>query len=96
MARATRARQWAADWWATSFPFDWNQFLDEVSSEPIPDHLKRWWFALAGTPLYLFVIQVVTGITLAFYYTPTPEAAFESVAHITNEVRYGWYSRFPR
>jgi quinol-cytochrome oxidoreductase complex cytochrome b subunit len=36
------------------------------TNEPVPNHLKRWWFALGGTPAYLFVVQIVTGIMLAF------------------------------
>lgn len=55
--------------------------------------MKRWWFALGGTPAYLFAIQIVTGILLAFYYEPSPSRAYESVAHITEELRYGWYVR---
>ena len=35
----------------------------------------------------------MTGISLTFYYTPTPEGAFASIEHITNEVRFGWYIR---
>ncbi len=67
--------------------------LREMTNEPVPNHLKRWWFCLGGTPAYLFVVQIVTGILLAVYYQPSPETAYESVAHITNEVSYGWYLR---
>ncbi|MFQ5651500.1 MAG: cytochrome bc complex cytochrome b subunit [bacterium] len=80
------------EWFAESFPFDLN-VLREISSEPIPNHLKRWWFAIGGTPLYLFVIQAATGIILTFYYVPNPAQAFNSVAHITTEVRFGWFIR---
>lgn len=64
-----------------------------LTNEPVPNHMKRWWFALGGTPAYLFAIQIVTGILLAFYYEPSPSRAYESVAHITEELRYGWYVR---
>ena len=64
-----------------------------LTSEPVPNHMKRWWYALGGTPAYLFAIQIVTGILLAFYYEPTTTRAYESVAYITEEVRYGWYIR---
>jgi quinol-cytochrome oxidoreductase complex cytochrome b subunit len=64
-----------------------------MSNEPVPYHLKRWWFALGGTPAYLFVVQIVTGILLAFYYQPSPETAFESVRYITEEASFGWYLR---
>jgi quinol-cytochrome oxidoreductase complex cytochrome b subunit len=64
-----------------------------LSNEPVPYHLKRWWFALGGTPAYLFVVQIITGILLAFYYQPSPQTAYESVRVITEEVPYGWYLR---
>lgn len=64
-----------------------------MSNEPVPYHLKRWWFALGGTPAYLFTIQIVTGILLAFYYQPAPATAYESIRYITEEASYGWYLR---
>jgi quinol-cytochrome oxidoreductase complex cytochrome b subunit len=67
--------------------------LRELTNEPVPNHLKRWWFALGGTPAYLFVVQIVTGILLAFYYQPSPVTAYESVEYITNEAAFGWYLR---
>jgi len=67
--------------------------LRELTNEPVPNHLKRWWFALGGTPAYLFVVQIVTGIMLAFYYQAAPEAAYESVRYITHEAAFGWYLR---
>lgn len=80
------------EWFAESLPFDLN-VLKEISSEPIPNHLKRWWFAVGGTPLYLFIIQATTGIILTFYYVPHPAEAFNSVAQITTQVRFGWFIR---
>lgn len=67
--------------------------LAELTNEPVPNHLRRWWFCLGGTPAYLFVVQIVTGILLAFYYQAAPETAYESVRRITEEVNYGWYFR---
>jgi quinol-cytochrome oxidoreductase complex cytochrome b subunit len=64
-----------------------------MSNEPVPYHLKRWWFALGGTPAYLFTIQIVTGILLAFYYQPSPTTAYESIRFITEDAAYGWYLR---
>ncbi len=73
-------------------PIDWSIF-QQIGSEPIPSHLKKWWFALGGTVMYLFIIQIVTGIMLTFYYVPTPEQAYQSIAEITQEIRFGWYIR---
>jgi quinol-cytochrome oxidoreductase complex cytochrome b subunit len=77
---------------AESVPVDWD-VLRTVGAEPVPHHLKRWWWCLGGTPLYLFVVQVLTGILLTLYYVPDPAGAYESVARITADVRFGWYVR---
>jgi ubiquinol-cytochrome c reductase cytochrome b subunit/cytochrome b6 len=75
-----------------TLPVDWDQLRD-LGAEPVPHHLKHWWWCLGGTPLYLFVVQVVTGVLLTFYYVPDPDQAWESVARLTHEVRFGWYLR---
>lgn len=67
--------------------------LRELTNEPVPDHMKHWWFCLGGTPAYLFLVQIVTGILLAIYYQPAPTTAYESVRYITQEASYGWYLR---
>ena len=67
--------------------------IRELTNEPVPYHLKRWWFALGGTPAYLFVVQIVTGILLAFYYEASPTSAYESVRFITEDAAFGWFIR---
>jgi quinol-cytochrome oxidoreductase complex cytochrome b subunit len=79
-------------WFADRVPIDADE-LRKLTNEPVPMHLKRWWFCLGGTPAYLFVVQIVTGILLAFYYEPSPKTAHESVRYITEEAAYGWFLR---
>jgi quinol-cytochrome oxidoreductase complex cytochrome b subunit len=79
-------------WFGERLPISGRQFR-ELTNEPVPYHLKRWWFALGGTPAYLFVVQIFTGILLAFYYEASPSTAYQSVEFITNEVSFGWYVR---
>ena len=79
-------------WFGERLPVTGTQFR-ELTNEPVPYHLKRWWFALGGTPAYLFIIQIFTGILLAFYYESSPTTAYQSVEHITREVSFGWYIR---
>lgn len=79
-------------WLQTRVPVS-AEHLRELTNEPVPNHLKRWWFALGGTPAYLFVVLIVTGISLAIYYQPAPATAYESVRTITEEVAFGWFIR---
>ena len=39
------------------------------------------------------MVQVVTGILLAFYYEASTTTAYDSVRYITEEAAYGWYLR---
>lgn len=81
-----------AGWVRERLPVSGEQ-LRELTNEPVPNHLKSWWFALGGTPAYLFLVQIVTGILLAIYYRPSQETAYESVRYITDEVAFGWFIR---
>lgn len=79
-------------WWHDRIPIDLAQ-VRAAANEPVPYHMKKWWFCLGGTPAYLFLIQIATGVLLAFYYQPSATSAYGSVEFITNEAAYGWYFR---
>ena len=53
----------------------------------------NWWFTLGSASLFLFIIQVVTGIFLTVYYVPSPDHAYDSIQYIMNEVAFGWLIR---
>jgi quinol-cytochrome oxidoreductase complex cytochrome b subunit len=67
--------------------------LRYYSNEPVPNHLKHWWWCLGGTPAMLFAVQAVTGILLSFYYVPDPGQAYESIQRIREVVPFGWFLR---
>ncbi|MBI4788227.1 MAG: cytochrome b N-terminal domain-containing protein [Chloroflexi bacterium] len=50
-------------------------------------------FYLGGITLFFFIVQAITGILLALYYHPTPEAAYDSILFIMNDVNFGWLVR---
>jgi quinol-cytochrome oxidoreductase complex cytochrome b subunit len=50
-------------------------------------------YYLGGITLFLFMVQGSTGILLAIYYQPTPEAAYKSILFIMNQVNFGWLIR---
>jgi ubiquinol-cytochrome c reductase cytochrome b subunit len=51
---------------------------------PVPPDVN-WWYVFGSAALIAFVIQVVTGVALAFTYVPAPNAAYESIRFITEE-----------
>ena len=59
----------------------------------IPVHRHSIWYYFGGMTLFLFSVQVGTGILLLLYYRPSAETAFESVQFIITEVQFGWLIR---
>ncbi len=49
----------------------------------------NWFYTLGSATMFAFVSQAVTGVFLAMYYNPDPSRAYESAAHITNDVFLG-------
>src|SRR5687768_11219591 len=64
-----------------------------IREKTIPIHRHTIWYYFGGMTLFLFSVQVVTGILLLLYYRPTAESAFESVQFIMAEVHFGWLIR---
>lgn len=79
-------------WLQERVPLDL-EALFYYSNEPVPLHLKHWWWCLGGTPALLFGVQMVTGILLSFYYVPDPKDAYESIQRISFSVPFGWFIR---
>jgi cytochrome b6 len=59
----------------------------------VPVHRHSVWYYLGGMALFLFLLQIATGILLLFYYRPSAEGAFESVQFLMAEVEFGWLIR---
>ena len=49
----------------------------------------NWFYTLGSATMFAFVSQAVTGVFLAMYYNPDASRAYESAAHITNDVFLG-------
>lgn len=64
-----------------------------IREKTVPVHRHTVWYYFGGMTLFLFSIQVVTGILLLLYYRPTAESAFESVQFIMTKVQFGWLIR---
>lgn len=59
----------------------------------VPKNLNFWYmFGIFST--VILALQIITGIWLTMYYTPTAADAFGSVEHIMREVKFGWLIRY--
>lgn len=59
----------------------------------VPVFYGTIWYYLGGVSLFLFGIQIVTGILLLLYYQPGAATAFESIKFIVSKVAFGWLIR---
>lgn len=70
-----------------------NELVEFMGKKYVPIHRHSIWYYFGGLSLFLFIIQVVTGILLLFYYKGSPDLAFESVQFIMTKVKFGWLIR---
>lgn len=64
-----------------------------AQKKEVPVHRHTVWYYFGGMTLFLFLVQVITGIMLLLYYRPSAENAFESVQFIMTDVQFGWLIR---
>lgn len=64
-----------------------------VAHKTVPIHFATAWYYLGGVTLFLFGIQVATGMMLLLYYRPSATEAYESVQFIMTRVQFGWLVR---
>lgn len=51
------------------------------------------WYSMGSVLLFIFALQVATGVLLLINYVPDADKAFASVTTIMNDVPYGWLIR---
>ena len=71
----------------------WDEFAHLAAKKVVPIHRHTVFYYLGGMALFLFLVQVATGILLLLYYRPSASEAFESVQYIMAEVPFGWLIR---
>jgi cytochrome b6 len=64
-----------------------------VKKKEVPVHGHTFWYYFGGMTLFLFMVQVITGILLLLYYRPSAGEAYESVQFLMTEVQFGWLVR---
>jgi quinol-cytochrome oxidoreductase complex cytochrome b subunit len=73
--------------------FAWAELAGPLKKKTVPVHKLSYWYFFGGITLFLFGVQVCTGILLLLYYRPSAGEAFESVQYIMTRVQFGWLIR---
>ena len=51
----------------------------------------NWFYTLGSAALFAFIVQAITGVFLAMFYTPSTTQAYTSISHINNDVFLGQF-----
>lgn len=70
-----------------------SEVLEFLRHKTVPLDGHTVWYYFGGVALFLFGVQVATGLLLLFYYKPTTDNAYESVQFIVTQVPFGWLIR---
>jgi quinol-cytochrome oxidoreductase complex cytochrome b subunit len=70
----------------------WRELKARILLEPVRGG-SRWAAAFGSLLLFMFVLQVVTGILLTTCYAPSVGTAWQSVKYIQEEAPLGWFIR---
>lgn len=80
--------------------FDWvdervhlGDIVEFMGKKYVPINSHSIWYYFGGVSLFLFIIQVITGIMLLLYYKGSEELAYESIQFIMSKVEFGWLVR---
>jgi cytochrome b6 len=71
------------------FPVAKINYASLVQKKEVPVHRLSWGYYLGGLALFFFVVQLLSGLMLLFYYQPTVSDAHASVEYITEHVPGG-------
>src|ERR1700746_3168872 len=65
----------------------------EAAGHPVPRDTASWWYVFGSAALTVFILQLVTGILLAFVYVPSAGEAWSSLQALNHSVTLGWFIR---
>jgi ubiquinol-cytochrome c reductase cytochrome b subunit len=81
-----RVRDWVDD--RTGLP----EMIGKTARHLVPPDAK-WWYVFGSATLCAFMVQVVTGIALAFSYIPSASEAYSTLHFISDEAPFGHFLR---
>jgi cytochrome b6 len=73
--------------------YDINELKKLAKSKLVPQHRYDFLYYTGGITLFLFILQFITGMLLAFYYIPHIDFAYESIIDIVTKINLGWFFR---
>jgi len=70
-----------------------DSIIEFLRKKEVPISTHSIWYYFGGVSLFLFIVQVVTGILLLMYYRPGSNSSYESLQFLVSKVHFGWLVR---
>jgi ubiquinol-cytochrome c reductase cytochrome b subunit len=67
--------------------------IREAAEHRVPRSTASWWYVFGSVTLVLFLVQIVTGICLAFTYVPSAAESWNSLQALNLQIPAGWFLR---
>jgi ubiquinol-cytochrome c reductase cytochrome b subunit len=67
--------------------------IRETAEHPVPRETASWFYVFGSAAFVVFMLQIVTGIMLAFIYVPSAGEAWNSLQILNHQVALGWFIR---
>jgi ubiquinol-cytochrome c reductase cytochrome b subunit len=66
--------------------------ITPILKHPVPRG-ARWWYVFGSATLLAFIVQILTGVTLAFSYIASSGQAYDTLKFITHDATFGGFLR---
>ena len=63
--------------------------IGPIIKHPVPANSASWFYVFGSATLFAFMLQVATGVALAFMYVPSAGEAYQSLQYITDQTTFG-------
>ncbi|HYT23177.1 MAG TPA: cytochrome b N-terminal domain-containing protein [Candidatus Polarisedimenticolia bacterium] len=70
-----------------------SKLFASTAGHTVPASAGSWFYVFGSGTLLCFVLQIVTGICLAFVYVPSADEAYTSLEYLNYQQPLGWYLR---
>jgi ubiquinol-cytochrome c reductase cytochrome b subunit len=67
--------------------------IKETAEHSVPRETASWFYVFGSAAFVVFMLQIVTGIMLAFIYVPSAGEAWNSLQTLNHQVALGWFIR---
>jgi ubiquinol-cytochrome c reductase cytochrome b subunit len=83
---------WKRIWRWADDQLGFTEAILPIVQHPVPRGVN-WWYVFGSATLVAFLVQVITGVALAFTYVPAPNSAYESLQFINERAVLGNWIR---